>query len=218
MGDLNEDEFARWLRPADALARLPAEWDLAQKRRAIVLRLSQSLIKAAARGGTVWDQRTAKPLRFGLIDKRFWGGNFGMPTDQFWQVGDAEFDNGHPIDSPRVYFDDDPTDKYASTAGCTLLDVRLNPEDFHAEFGQKSNPMPAASAGRKAASWWPAFSEEIAVYVHEEGLPDGDGSEGQEQVIRAILQRLSDRNIDASRTSIQPVIKAILARLRSARN
>lgn len=71
--------------------------------------------------------------------------------------------------------------------------------------------------GRKSASWWPEALAEVVVYFEEEGLPPGAGSEGSEAVIEAILKRLSDRNIDASRTSLQPGVTEALRRMRQSR-
>lgn len=96
--------------------------------------------------------------------------------------------------------------------------TRLHQLDSDARKSENQTLLaaPIPSRGRKAASWWPLFAEEIAVYVHEVGIPGGVASEGQGEVIDAVLQRLSDRGIEASRTTIQPVVQAIIDRLRAA--
>lgn len=80
--------------------------------------------------------------------------------------------------------------------------------------------LPASTArGRPAANWWPDFAAELAIYVHEEGLPDGSDTEGQGAVIDAVLSRLAERGArEPSRASIQPVVNDILRRIRAARN
>lgn len=74
-------------------------------------------------------------------------------------------------------------------------------------------------SGRRPANWWPDFAEELAVYIHEAGTPDGEGQAGQSAMIDDIFKRLNARGKDEpSRTTVQPVIRAVLSRLRSAEN
>ncbi|MGE4430768.1 MAG: hypothetical protein AB7E05_08525 [Sphingobium sp.] len=71
--------------------------------------------------------------------------------------------------------------------------------------------------GRPPANWWPAFAEELAIYCLEEGLPGGEGTDGQSDVIEAIFRRMAEKGeSEPSRTTVQPVINAILRRWRSA--
>lgn len=81
-------------------------------------------------------------------------------------------------------------------------------------------PQPRAKeSGRRPANWWPDFAEELAVYIHSEGIPAGHGQEGQSAMIDEIFRRLSARGKDEpSRTTVQPVLRAVLNRLRSAGN
>lgn len=73
--------------------------------------------------------------------------------------------------------------------------------------------------GRPSAEWWPAFAEELAVYIHECGLPDGDDAQGQSIVIDAVFGRLSERGkTEPGRTTIQPVVSAVIRRIRSTGN
>ncbi|WP_156361911.1 hypothetical protein [Sphingomonas sp. Leaf343] len=79
-------------------------------------------------------------------------------------------------------------------------------------------PVPSGR-GRPAANWWPAFAAELAIYIHEEGLPNGSETEGQGTIIDAVLSRLAERGArEPSRASIQPVVNDVLRRLRAARN
>ncbi|MEG8032659.1 hypothetical protein QP179_14180 [Sphingomonas aurantiaca] len=70
--------------------------------------------------------------------------------------------------------------------------------------------------GRKPSNWWPHFATELAVYIHEIGIPDGIGADGQGEIIAAVQKRMSERGNEAipDRSSIQPVIQAMLDRLR----
>lgn len=83
-------------------------------------------------------------------------------------------------------------------------------------------PQASASdrgAGRAPANWWPDFAEELAVYLHEEGLPVGDGQRGQAALMEGVFRRLVERGkTEPSRTTVQPVIRAVLSRLRTAGN
>lgn len=83
------------------------------------------------------------------------------------------------------------------------------------EFKAGAAPMSRSVGGRPPASWWPAFAEELAFYLHENGPPPGIGAQGSDQMIEAILTALSNRDIEAGRTTIQPVIRSLLARLRA---
>ena len=87
----------------------------------------------------------------------------------------------------------------------------------------KSTPPIGVSArargGRAPANWWPAFAEELAWYVHEAGFPAGQGNEGQSEIIDAVFARMTSAGKpEPSRTTVQPVINALLARVRSAAN
>jgi hypothetical protein len=71
--------------------------------------------------------------------------------------------------------------------------------------------------GRPAANWWPAFAEELALTIHEEGIPEGAGHVGQSELLDRVCTRLSlSGKPEPSRTTVQPVINAVLKRLRSA--
>lgn len=78
---------------------------------------------------------------------------------------------------------------------------------------------PSRQSGRRAAAWWPHFAEELAIYLHEEGMPDGTGAEGQSEVIDAIFTRMNHNGkTEPSRATIQPVVTAVLRRIRTAGN
>lgn len=95
-------------------------------------------------------------------------------------------------------------------------------EELGVNYGQEGGLDGAPklrSGGRKPAIWWPDFAEELAVYVHEDGLPAGTDTEGQSEVIEAIFHRMAEREKpEPGRPTVQPVINAVLRRVRSAGN
>lgn len=104
-----------------------------------------------------------------------------------------------------------------------VFGLRFNRRDIEEWFDLKPNgssndvDLKKGSRGRRAAQWWPDFAEELAIYVHEVGIPAGQGAEGQSEVIGEIFDRLAQRgSIEPNRTSVQPVISNLLKRLRSA--
>jgi len=100
--------------------------------------------------------------------------------------------------------------------------IKVHPAKLDFEFDE-SEAEPAETAisrgGRSAAKWWPAFAEELAMFIHEEGIPDGVGHEGQSEILDKIFTRLNEANkMEPGRATVQPVINAVLARIRSAGN
>lgn len=74
---------------------------------------------------------------------------------------------------------------------------------------------PPRAGGRGPAKGWSNFAEELAVYLFEEGLPEGQGTQGQSSVIEAIFTRLEQQGSDyPSRSTVQKVVSAALARCR----
>ena len=68
---------------------------------------------------------------------------------------------------------------------------------------------------RPPAVWWPAFAEELAIYMHEFGAPTGQGAEGQSAVIEKIQTRLTEARRPApTRTQVQSVVTRVLRRMR----
>ena len=75
-------------------------------------------------------------------------------------------------------------------------------------------PIQPPRGGRPPASWWPDFAEELAVYIHANGLPEEPG--GVDRVIQAIQARMAKAGkVECTRTQVQGVISAVLARLRA---
>lgn len=71
---------------------------------------------------------------------------------------------------------------------------------------------PPTGKGRPPANWWPAFAEELAFYIHENGRP-----ETQEALIAAVFDALARQGKpEPSRTQVQPVVRQLLDRLGKA--
>ena len=74
---------------------------------------------------------------------------------------------------------------------------------------------PAAGSetrGRKPANWWPAFAEHLAVFIHDNGMPDS-----QSALIAGVQAAMvADGKDEPSRSQIQPVIKAVFDRIGQA--
>ncbi len=76
-----------------------------------------------------------------------------------------------------------------------------------------------SAGGRKMTQKWVDWVAELADYIHHEGIPEGQGSDGMDAMIAAIDQRLINRNLEGpGRTTVQPAVRSILIRLRSAGN
>jgi hypothetical protein len=73
-------------------------------------------------------------------------------------------------------------------------------------------PAKRKANGRPPANWWPYVAEELAVWEHEDGLPRLPG-----HVIQGLMDRLAERGVDPlpARSTLQPVVEAILNRLTS---
>ena len=99
-------------------------------------------------------------------------------------------------------------------------DISISPSrlDFDEMDVEPESPV-VSKGGRRPANWWPDFAEELAVYLHENGLPAGQGHEGQSTMIDAIFGRMAGQGkSEPGRGTVQPVVNAVLRRLRSAGN
>ena len=87
--------------------------------------------------------------------------------------------------------------------------------DQTGENGQSQSATPKLTGpGRPPANWWPDFAEELAVQLHEYGPP-----EKQAELISAVQEALVARGkAEPSRSQIQPVVRAVLARIGAAGN
>lgn len=81
-------------------------------------------------------------------------------------------------------------------------------------------PPPAGTTGgRSMAATWPDWVAELVSYIHENGIPDGEGAAGVDVMLRAVAEGLALRGIEGpSRTTAQKTMRAVLLRLRAAEN
>jgi hypothetical protein len=78
---------------------------------------------------------------------------------------------------------------------------------------------PSVAGGRPRSEKWIDWVAELAAYIHFNGIPTGEGVEGQDALIAAIDQKLIDAGREGlSRSTVQPIVRAVLGRLRSAEN
>lgn len=76
-----------------------------------------------------------------------------------------------------------------------------------------------STAGRRLSEKWRHWVPELVGYIHDNGAPVGVGSQGQEELINAIADALAHQGLEApARSTVQPVIQAVLDRLRRAEN
>ena len=87
-----------------------------------------------------------------------------------------------------------------------------------------SERMPTAPANtnssvRKLSDRWRPWVAELVAYIHENGIPNREGSQGQEELINAVADALAKCGKQGiARSTVQPVVQAVLDRLRSAEN
>lgn len=118
------------------------------------------------------------------------------------RIKDAEFDISGIIDLEFAL-----RDEIAADDGARMGKVDKAPRNLR------------RSGGRRKSENWAGWVAELASYIHEEGIPAGEGPEGQDAVIGAIEDRLAAKGMESlGRTTVQPIVRAVLLRLRSAEN
>ncbi|MEZ5709068.1 MAG: hypothetical protein R3E02_06765 [Blastomonas sp.] len=133
-----------------------------------------------------------------------------------WLAGDFEFN----IDRNRKGWGDNGS---GSVLGLEIDANQLPQFSWPTPNDDKDARSPQTAGqhggGRPAANWWPDFAEELAVYIHEEGIPEGQQHEGQSALIDAIFARMAEQGkAEPGRGTVQPVVNAVLRRIRSAGN
>lgn len=77
----------------------------------------------------------------------------------------------------------------------------------------------SAHRGPKLSERWRPWVAELVAHIHENGVPEGIGSQGQEELIKAVADALAMRGEESlARSTVQPIVQAVLDRLRSADN
>jgi hypothetical protein len=73
--------------------------------------------------------------------------------------------------------------------------------------------------GRRLSELWRPWVAELVAHIHANGFPGGVGSQGQEELIKAVEEAFAQRGEETlSRSTVQPVVQAVLDRLRAAEN
>ena len=85
--------------------------------------------------------------------------------------------------------------------------------------GSGSVEPPSTQRGPKLSERWRPWVAELVAHIHDKGVPEGVGSQGQEELIKAVADALAERGEETlSRSTVQPIVQAVLDRLRSADN
>jgi hypothetical protein len=84
--------------------------------------------------------------------------------------------------------------------------------------GNEANlPPPNLPVGRRLSEQWRPWIAELVAEVHNHGVPAGVGSQGQEELIKRVADALAKRGIEGlGRSTVQPVVQAVLNRMRDA--
>lgn len=154
-------------------------------------------------------------IREGSVPVQFWNRWIRCPESKReaeWVTGDFKYDNAKGVSDWRVNWGKAFDVRIDAAALLWIADGENGALDV--EPGQVTK-----TRGRPPANWWPYFAEELAVYVHENGIPTGKGTEGQSELIDAIFRRMAESGkVEPTRSTVQLVINAVLKRLRSAGN
>lgn len=106
------------------------------------------------------------------------------------------------------------TDVKLDAEGVLALEAMLKAE---AAGGGTAAANFSVIGGRPRTEKWSVWTAELAAFIHEQGIPEGTGVEGQDAVIAAIDARLNERSLEGpARSTVQPFVRAVLRRLRSA--
>lgn len=137
-----------------------------------------------------------------LIHQKFWWANGHAALTQNWPTGDFETwaDKRFHLQAFGVKFHRD--------------DIRRM---VPAAFLPSAAPEPQRSGGRSMSRDWPEWVAEIVAYIHEEGIPKGEGTRGADSLIEAVASRLEARGASQpSRSTVQEAVNAVLRRLRES--
>jgi hypothetical protein len=78
-------------------------------------------------------------------------------------------------------------------------------------------PPPKVALGRRLSEQWRPWIAELVAEVHDHGVPEGVGSQGQEELIKRVADALAERGFESlGRSTVQPIVQAVLDRMRAA--
>lgn len=161
----------------------------------ICRRARDGLITAHARV-LLWGQERYEDV---AVPKEFWWAGGEAALDQYWEPGDFETWIGNRTHC-RAY-------------GVTFLRSEVEAMVPHKIETEETR------GGRKRSEQWNDWIVALADQIHNGGIPPGSAAEGQDQLIADIDARLVKRGLEGpARSTVQPVVRAILLRLRQAEN
>ncbi|MEA3064425.1 MAG: hypothetical protein QOJ27_864 [Sphingomonadales bacterium] len=132
-------EFQHWLKPAEALSRLPGEWHIRTKRDAILRRIEDGSLVVVARSASVQNRgEQTKHHDMAAINPDFWRDPWRRRDHAFWATGDLVFDDEPPIQL-LYQWDAKPGDDEAQRI-VTFKDLRIEPASFEREFAGHLKP------------------------------------------------------------------------------
>lgn len=217
---VNETEPLEWLSASETMRKVLLAMgggmgSRAAARRTIAKRAHHGLIKTRARL-FCWQERrlgASKPQQYRNenvpLPLRFWWAEGEPALEQDWMTGDFAtwIDQSFRWQAFGVEFDRRGVEQMLVPVSGPLLSSVEAP----------LKPSAGQNRGRPAANWWPDFAEELAFYIHECGLPEGQGAVGQSEVIEEVFNRLAAAGKpEPNRTSVQRVVSNVLRRSRSA--
>jgi hypothetical protein len=142
------------------------------------------------------------------VPARFWWARGHDALTQNWETGDFETWVGDRLDKVRVQ----------------AFGVRFFREDLRrmipSAFPEAPMPVvasetPRPSGGRSMSPHWPDWVAELVATIHEDGIPEGRGTDGTDQLITRLADGLAKRGKEGpARSTVQPAVHAVLRRMR----
>ncbi len=146
--------------------------------------------------------------------------NCDIPALFWWARGEAALTMNWTTGDFETWIEDE---LHCRAYGVEFL--RLDIEAIIPKGARGSTEKPEGSSqsgeptGRRPSDRWRPWIAELVAYVHHNGIPPGIGSQGQEELIQAIADALAVRGEGTlARATVQPVVQAVLDRLRAAEN
>ena len=177
-----------------------------------------SLICNAQHGGLDWEEGCW--IDDWQRDDEMSCSEFGVIPAEFWQrfrenCSLAAFD---PVACDVTFAVDSAEERWSGSAWEILVTPDGLPGQIVLEESKDARSgEPAGKRGRRPANWWPDFAAELALYIHEMGIPAGHGTDGQSEVIDAVFGRMSAQGkSEGSRAQVQSAVNEVLVRIRSA--
>lgn len=138
-----------------------------------------------------------------------------VPAGFWWAEGQAALTQNWELGDFETWI--------KKSARYRIFGVRFRREDVGAMLGS-SSAKPSGlqtvsgrdGGGRPMSELWPEWVAELALHLHHEGVPNGMGASGADELIAVIADKLALRGLEApARTTVQATAKAVLRRLRA---